>query len=524
VTLQSITVLPATATVLPGQGQSFQAFGHFSDGSIELLPAGNGNPPLWSVVFDPFPGINVSACATSQHPAPLMFGSQVFLDHNGAVQETWSPGTPVVSVTGTIDQLTVSLALACTNAAATGSVHASWNGTAYTGTFTFNGGASTGTVSITRSGGTSLPTVQWSSTNPFVANVDPSGFAQGYMPGQTTIVASAGNVSCAPDGCATLTVIDGVPPHLSLPNDMTVQAFSPSGQQVTWFASAYDNVDGQQPVICDPPSGSVFGFGPTTVQCSASDLSGNTANGSFTITVVDTNPPFLSLPNSPHTREATSAAGAVVTYFASANDSVDGPITPSCSPASGSTFPLGPTTVNCSVSDSRGNTRTGSFTVSVVDTTAPMLSLPADIVVNATSTAGAIVTFAASAVDLVDGAQPVECTPASGSVFLIGTTTVACSAGDTRGNVATGTFTVTVLSPSQIVATLVSEIESFPQAANLLENVLKSIAQDNISAACGQLTAFINQVAAQRGKKLTEEEADALSRAATDARAALGCS
>jgi hypothetical protein len=153
-----------------------------------------------------------------------------------------------------------------------------------------------------------------------------------------------------------------------------------------------------------------------------------------------------------------------------------------------------------------------------------MLSLPADIVVNATSTAGAIVTFAASAVDLVDGAQPVECTPASGSVFLIGTTTVACSAGDTRGNVATGTFTVTVLSPSQIVATLVSEIESFPQAANLLENVLKSIAQDNISAACGQLTAFINQVAAQRGKKLTEEEADALSRAATDARAALGCS
>jgi hypothetical protein len=79
----------------------------------------------------------------------------------------------------------------------------------------------------------------------------------------------------------------------------------------------------------------------------------------------------------------------------------------------------------------------------VTDTTAPVLTLPAPIVA-ATSVSGAIVTYLASAVDLVDGARPVSCTPASGSAFAIGTTSVSCSASDTRGNTATGSFVVTV--------------------------------------------------------------------------------
>jgi Big-like domain-containing protein/HYR domain-containing protein len=64
--------------------------------------------------------------------------------------------------------------------------------------------------------------------------------------------------------------------------------------------------------------------------------------------------------------------------------------------------------------------------------------------VEATSAAGRTVTFTATATDLVDGARPVSCTPASGSTFALGTTTVNCSASDTRGNSASGSFTVTV--------------------------------------------------------------------------------
>jgi HYR domain-containing protein len=179
------------------------------------------------------------------------------------------------------------------------------------------------------------------------------------------------------------------------------------------------------------------------VNCSATDAHSNTANGSFTVTVQDTTPPSLTLP-SDITAEATGPSGAAVTYTVSASDLVDGSVTVNCSPASGSTFPLGTTTVNCSATDAHSNTANGSFTVTVQDTTPPSLTLPSDITAEATSAAGAIVAYAASASDLVDGPVAVSCTPASGSTFAPGTTTVNCSATDAHSNTANGSFKVTV--------------------------------------------------------------------------------
>jgi hypothetical protein len=144
------------------------------------------------------------------------------------------------------------------------------------------------------------------------------------------------------------------------------------------------------------------------------------------------------------TVEATGPSGAAVTYNASAEDAVDGSVAIDCDRASGSSFPLGPTTVNCSATDASGNEATGSFNVTVVDTTGPALSLPANITKLATSNSQATVNFTATANDLVDGSRPVDCNPASGSSFSVGQTTVNCSSSDTRNNVSNGSFTVTV--------------------------------------------------------------------------------
>jgi HYR domain len=54
------------------------------------------------------------------------------------------------------------------------------------------------------------------------------------------------------------------------------------------------------------------------------------------------------------------------------------------------------------------------------------------------------VTYSASAHDLVDGNVGVTCTPAAGTSFAVGTTTVTCTAKDAHGNAASGTFHVTV--------------------------------------------------------------------------------
>ena len=87
------------------------------------------------------------------------------------------------------------------------------------------------------------------------------------------------------------------------------------------------------------------------------------------------------------------------------------------------------------------------------DQTAPVLTLPENLTIEAISAAGAVVTFEASALDDVDGSVPASCAPASGETFSIGSTTVTCSATDTAGNRAEGSFVVTVIdAPTTLTA------------------------------------------------------------------------
>jgi hypothetical protein len=233
------------------------------------------------------------------------------------------------------------------------------------------------------------------------------------------------------------------PPTLSLPGNQTAEATGPNGAAVTYTATANDAQDGALTPDCSPASGSTFALGSTQVNCSVTDSGSLTATGFFTVTVQDTTAPTLSLPSN-RTEEATGPNGAAVSFNATANDIVDGSITPTCDAASGDTFPLGTTTVHCTAADAHGNSSSGSFDVTVQDTTGPVLSLPANITKQATSNSQATVNFTATANDLVDGSRPVSCNPASGSLFSAGTTTVNCSSSDTRDNESTGSFTVTV--------------------------------------------------------------------------------
>ena len=62
---------------------------------------------------------------------------------------------------------------------------------------------------------------------------------------------------------------------------------------------------------------------------------------------------------------ATAASGAAASFTATAQDKVDGKLPASCSPASGSTFPVGKTTVSCWATNSLGKLRTASLAVVV---------------------------------------------------------------------------------------------------------------------------------------------------------------
>ena len=114
------------------------------------------------------------------------------------------------------------------------------------------------------------------------------------------------------------------------------------------------------------------------------------------MTVTRHDGPVITVPANA-TVEATSATGAIFTYSATASDLVDGSVAVSCTPASGATFPLGATTVSCTATDTRGNSGAASFTVTVADTTGPVVTVPANATVEATSATGAIFTYTATA-------------------------------------------------------------------------------------------------------------------------------
>ncbi|MFY9574682.1 MAG: HYR domain-containing protein, partial [Blastocatellia bacterium] len=144
-----------------------------------------------------------------------------------------------------------------------------------------------------------------------------------------------------------------------------------------------------------------------------------------------------------------SQCGAVVSYPAPTTTGECGVVM--CSPASGSFFPVGTTTVTC--------TTTGpscSFTVTINDTQPPVITCPLNISVAAASscpiaTSSGPVNFTVTATDNCPGVTVIcknqnNVVVTSGSPFPVGTTTVTCTATDASGNTATCSFTVTAFS------------------------------------------------------------------------------
>jgi hypothetical protein len=117
--------------------------------------------------------------------------------------------------------------------------------------------------------------------------------------------------------------------------------------------------------------------GTTTVNCSASDLSNHTSNAAFLITVKDTTAPTIAA-HADVTVSTVNSSGAAVSYASpSTSDIVDGTGSASCSPLSGSIFPVGDTQVVCSAIDSHGNAAVSStFFVHVTLVVQPPASVP----------------------------------------------------------------------------------------------------------------------------------------------------
>ena len=269
----------------------------------------------------------------------------------------------------------------------------------------------------------------------------------------------------------TAPTASAAPAELKLPASFSVEATGPGLTTVEYTAWAEKTLPPDKPVeivpvTCEPGGSSVKGEKltarvelalrpePHLVTCRTGGEE-DPVSGSFSITVRDTRPPTISNTPSPTRLEATSPAGAALTYaLPTAVDLVDGPTPVTCTPPSGSVFALGTHTVSCVTSDTRRNVASSAFSVVVSDTTPPTLLVPAPLDLGtAPSPAGVpasdarIQTFLASAraTDIVAHAPVIQVD--SPSIFPVGTTTVRFTAADGFGNVVAKTSTVTVGAP-----------------------------------------------------------------------------
>ncbi|MCP4284353.1 MAG: PKD domain-containing protein, partial [Gammaproteobacteria bacterium] len=173
-----------------------------------------------------------------------------------------------------------------------------------------------------------------------------------------------------------------------------------------------------------------------SVALTVTDDNGATAlvNNSVFVTHNDTVSPVVTPPVN-ITKEATAILTPVTLDTAVVDDG--SPISNNA-PTGG--FPLGTTVVTWSATDTAGNTGSATQSVTIVDTTPPLITAPAGITI---ASGGNIGTATASDI------FPVTLSNDAPSSFPVGNTIVTWTATDTSGNTVTATQTITVNGESQ---------------------------------------------------------------------------
>jgi hypothetical protein len=269
-----------------------------------------------------------------------------------------------------------------------------------------------------------------------------------------------------------VSVIDTQSPSIdpdSVQTDLTVEANVANGAIINYSIPTATDVDGVDPnvvVACSPASGSTFPFtapGPTTTEvlCTAADDSDNKSTATFNVTVQDTSGPILA-DISPPIFDQTAPFKLLqgqntfrLEWGPFGVQDSDPNLVVSCIPGTliesspplytfAYDFGVGSTTVTCSATDSNNNLSSGSFTVTIIDETAPVISLIGDPVVTVKQGSGPYVDAGATALD--NGVVDVEVFIDSSAVdtSTAGTYVVNITATDLSYNSAQITRTVIV--------------------------------------------------------------------------------
>lgn len=281
--------------------------------------------------------------------------------------------------------------------------------------------------------------------------------------GNTLVTLTATDDAGNTDTCnVTVTVVDTTPPVITCPSDpppisadANCQALLPD---LTTTTTATDNCDTDITIAQSPPAGTSIGTGNTLVTITATDDAGNTDTCTVTVTVVDTTPPVITCPPNPGPIAADANCQAVLpdlTVSTSATDNCDTNVAITQNPPAATTIGTGDTLVTLTATDDAGNTDTCTVTITVVDTTPPVITCPPNPApIPADANCQAILpdlTASSSANDNCDTSVDITQSPPAGTTIGTGDTLVTLTATDDRNNTDTCTVTVTVVNNPPVI-------------------------------------------------------------------------
>src|SRR5574340_635158 len=235
----------------------------------------------------------------------------------------------------------------------------------------------------------------------------------------------------------TVNVIHTVPPKLTVPSNVTFEATSLKDNAVPIGNATATDI--QQVTITNNAS-KTFPLGKSTILWIATDASGNKANGTQVVDVVDTTAPKVTAPSAVSAIAESISGNVVPIGNATATDNVK---LISLTNNASKTFPLGKTTILWVATDEAGNKANATQVVQVVDRSPPQLTIPKDVVTDATAFETPLVIGQANGTGIIDTLPKI--TSNSTGIFHIGKTVIQWIATDKFGNEKTLDQTVTVL-------------------------------------------------------------------------------
>ena len=299
-----------------------------------------------------------------------------------------------------------------------------------------------------------------------ITNDAPTVFPLGETIVTWTATDSSGNSASATQ---IITVVDTTAPVIENFDSITFEAIT---QNDNFIEVPLINADDNTKIISitnDAPI--LFEFGTTIVTWTVVDIVGNQSVKEQQIDVIDTTLPTIMAPLDVKV-EATSMESNVTEFgFAEASDQVEISTITNDAPT---VFPLGETIVTWTATDSSGNSASATQIITVVDTTAPVIINPENIITNATSKLNNIVTL--DQISVIDSISAVQIKNNAPSYYEFGETIVTWTATDSSGNSASATQIITVVdTTSPIITTPQNIIHDAVNVETLLEIGLATV-------------------------------------------------